>query len=420
MTAVLPDDARLPSAEGAEFQEREVALPPAGVAHDLSPRISSTDPADFPIPSGHEEEWRFTPMRRLRGLSDGTAGVGSDLALTSVIPAAATAAGVTVSQVERTDARLGSVHQPTDRVAAGAFAGFQRAVVVSVPAGVEVAGVIRLTLRGSGTTHYGHLFVELGSNARATVLVEHVGSGVVATNSELRIGDGAALTFASVQHWDDDAVHATQQHARLGRDATYRSVVVTIGGDLVRVLPSVDYAGPGGSAELVGVYFTADGEHHEHRLFVDHGFADCHSDVIYKGALQGKGAHAVWIGDVLIRATAHGTKTYELNRNLVLTRGARADSVPNLEIETGQIEGAGHASATGRFDDEQLFYLMSRGLPADVARRLVVRGFFADALARIGVPEVTHTLIAAVDARLGELDPRYDFSDETTFAQAQP
>ena len=84
---------------------------------------------------------------------------------------------------------------------------------------------------------------------------------------------------------------------------------------------------------------------------------------------------AVWVGDVLIRKEAEGTDTYEANRNLVLTDGARADSVPNLEIETGLIEGAGHASATGRFDDEHLFYLMARGIPEDVARRLVVRGF---------------------------------------------
>ena len=107
----------------------------------------------------------------------------------------------------------------------------------------------------------------------------------------------------------------------------------------------------------------------------------CRSRVTYKGALQGEGAHTVWVGDVLIRAAAEGTDTYELNRNLVLTDGARADSVPNLEIETGEIVGAGHASATGRFDDEQLFYLQARGIPDDEARRLVVRGFFAEVIA---------------------------------------
>jgi Fe-S cluster assembly protein SufD len=108
----------------------------------------------------------------------------------------------------------------------------------------------------------------------------------------------------------------------------------------------------------------------------------------------------VWIGDVLIRAAAEGTDTYELNRNLVLTDGARADSVPNLEIETGEIVGAGHASATGRFDDEQLFYLQSRGIPAEEARRLVVRGFFADIINQIGIPAVQARLLAQVEKEL--------------------
>jgi len=126
----------------------------------------------------------------------------------------------------------------------------------------------------------------------------------------------------------------------------------------------------------------------------------CRSNVLYKNALQGDGAHTVWIGDVLIRAAAEGTETFEFNRNLVLTERARADSVPNLEIETGEITGAGHASATGRFDDEQLFYLQSRGIPEDVARRLVVRGFFGEILSKITMPELRERLEAAVEAEL--------------------
>ena len=157
--------------------------------------------------------------------------------------------------------------------------------------------------------------------------------------------------------------------------------MVTLGGDLVRLVSNVEYAGPGGAAELLGVYFADAGQHQEHRLFVDHAVPNCRSNVTYKGALQGEGAHTVWIGDVLIRPAAEGTDTYELNRNLVLTDGARADSVPNLEIETGEIVGAGHASATGRFDDEQLFYLC-RAASRPSARRLVVRGFFAEVVQR--------------------------------------
>ena len=164
--------------------------------------------------------------------------------------------------------------------------------------------------------------------------------------------------------------------------------------------PSVSYAGPGGDADLWGLYFADAGQHLEHRLFVEHEVPSCKSRVSYKGALQGDGAHTVWIGDVLIGAKAIDTDTYELNRNLVLTDGARADSVPNLEIETGEVAGAGHASATGRFDDEQLFYLQSRGIPEDVARRLVVRGFFGEILARVPLPELRERLEAAIEAEL--------------------
>ena len=190
----------------------------------------------------------------------------------------------------------------------------------------------------------------------------------------------------SVQDWDDDAVHLSAHHARLGRDARLRHVVVTLGGDVVRITPTAAFTGPGAEVEMLGLYFADAGQHLEHRLFVDHAVPHCRSNVVYKGALQGESAHTVWVGDVLIRAAAEGTDTYELNRNLVLTDGARADSVPNLEIETGEIVGAGHASATGRFDDEQLFYLQARGIPEDEARRLVVRGFFAELIQQIGVP----------------------------------
>jgi Fe-S cluster assembly protein SufD len=215
------------------------------------------------------------------------------------------------------------------------------------------------------------------------------------------VGDGARLTLVSLQDWDATAVHAAHQHATVGRDAAFTGINVTLGGDLVRIVSSVTYDGPGGDAELLGVYFADAHQHLEHRLFVDHEAPHCRSRVTYKGALQGEGARTVWVGDVLIRAAAKGTDTYELNRNLVLTDGARADSVPNLEIETGEIEGAGHASATGRFDDEQLFYLQSRGITEAAARRLVVIGFFAEVIERIPVPALRERLLRSVEAELG-------------------
>ncbi|MFJ1607326.1 Fe-S cluster assembly protein SufD [Streptomyces sp. NPDC088253] len=356
----------------------------------------SFDVADFPVPHGREEEWRFTPLERLRGLHDGTAvATGDGLKVDVEAPA-----GVVVETVGRDDARLGRAGTPVDRVAAQAYSAFEKAGVITVPKETVLTEPIRVAVHGEGGVAYGHQVVELGAFAEAVVVIDHTGDAVLAANVDYILGDGAKLTVVSVQDWDDKAVHVGQHNALIGRDATFKSFVVTFGGDLVRLHPRVAYAGTGGEAELFGLYFTDAGQHQEHRLLVDHNTPHCKSNVAYKGALQGDGAHAVWIGDVLIEAKAEGTDTYEMNRNLVLTDGARVDSVPNLEIETGEIIGAGHASATGRFDDEQLFYLMARGIPAGEARRLVVRGFFAELVQQIGVDDIEQRLLVKIDEEL--------------------
>ncbi|MER5221183.1 Fe-S cluster assembly protein SufD [Streptomyces flaveus] len=356
----------------------------------------SFDVADFPVPHGREEEWRFTPLERLRGLHDGTAvATGTGVKVDVQAPE-----GVTVETVGRDDARIGKAGTPVDRIAAQAYSAFEKAGVITVPKETVLTEPIRVAVHGEGGIAYGHQVVELGAFAEAVVVIDHTGDAVLAANVDYVLGDGAKLTVISVQDWDDKAVHVGQHNALIGRDATFKSFVVTFGGDLVRLHPRVAYAGPGGEAELFGLYFTDAGQHQEHRLLVDHNTPHCKSNVAYKGALQGEDAHAVWIGDVLIEAKAEGTDTYEMNRNLVLTDGARVDSVPNLEIETGEIVGAGHASATGRFDDEQLFYLMARGIPADEARRLVVRGFFAELVQQIGVDDIEERLLVKIDEEL--------------------
>ncbi|MFF3420453.1 Fe-S cluster assembly protein SufD [Streptomyces sp. NPDC002698] len=356
----------------------------------------SFDVADFPVPHGREEEWRFTPLERLRGLHDGTAvATGEGVRIDVEAPE-----GVTVETVARDDVRIGRAGTPVDRVAAQAFSAFEKAGVVTVPKETVLTEPIRIAVHGEGGVAYGHQVIELGAFAEAVVVIDHTGDAVLAANVDYVLGDGAKLTVVSVQDWDDSAVHVGQHNALIGRDATFKSFVVTFGGDLVRLHPRIAYAGTGGEAELFGLYFTDAGQHQEHRLLVDHNTPHCKSNVAYKGALQGEGAHAVWIGDVLIEAKAEGTDTYEMNRNLVLTDGARVDSVPNLEIETGEIVGAGHASATGRFDDEQLFYLMARGIPADEARRLVVRGFFAELVQQIGVDDIEERLLVKIDEEL--------------------
>ncbi|MET9114807.1 Fe-S cluster assembly protein SufD [Streptomyces longwoodensis] len=356
----------------------------------------SFDVSDFPVPHGREEEWRFTPLERLRGLHDGTAtATGEGVKVDVQAPE-----GVTVETVGRDDARLGKAGTPVDRVAAQAYSAFEKASVVTVPKETVLTEPIRIAVHGEGGTAFGQQVIELGAFAEAVVVIDHTGDAVLAANVDYLLGDGAKLTVVSVQDWDDKAVHVAQHNALIGRDASFKSVVVTFGGDVVRLHPRVEYAGPGGEAELFGLYFTDSGQHQEHRLLVTHNTPHCKSNVVYKGALQGESAHAVWIGDVLIEAAAEGTDTYEMNRNLVLTDGARVDSVPNLEIETGEIVGAGHASATGRFDDEQLFYLMARGIPEHEARRLVVRGFFAELVQQIGVTDIEERLLAKIEQEL--------------------
>ncbi|GAS92156.1 Fe-S cluster assembly protein SufD [Mycolicibacterium brisbanense] len=365
--------------------------------------FTSFDVDAFEVPHGRDEIWRFTPLKRLRGLHNGSAPVtGSALIEVSERP------GVTVETVERGDERLGQGGVPADRVAAQAFSSFGHATVVTVGRNTQVAEPIEITVTGpgEGSTAYGHLQVRLDELAEAVVVLDHRGGGTYADNVEFVVGDAAQLKVVSIADWDDDTVHVSTHHATLGKDAVLRHFAVTLGGDVARLTGRVRFTAPGGDAELLGLYFADDGQHFESRLLVDHAQPNCRSHVTYKGALQGDpqsdkpDTHTVWIGDVLIRAEATGTDTYEVNRNLVLTDGARADSVPNLEIETGEIVGAGHASATGRFDDEQLFYLQARGIPEDQARRLVVRGFFGELIQKISVPAVRERLTAAIEHEL--------------------
>ncbi len=364
------------------------------VASHLHP-TPSWEVSEHPVPNGREEVWRFTPLRRLRGLFDESAAVGASLDWDAPLPG-----GVTLAPISAERARELAVEAPIDRISALAALRSGGATELSIPAGVELAEPVVLTATGTGADVAEHLVVNVGANARATIVVRYTGTGSYADKTDVVVGDGAAVTFVVIADWDAGAIHGGHHAVLVGRDAQVRTVTASLGGDVIRLAENARFAGPGGSLEQFGVYFVNAGQHVEHRMFVDHNAPRTFSHVDYRGALQGEGAHSVWVGDVLIRKVAEGINTYETNKNLVLTDGCRADSVPNLEIETGEIEGAGHSSTTGRFDDEQLFYLRSRGIPENEARRLVVYGFFADIVRRIGVPEVESRLMAAVESEL--------------------
>jgi Fe-S cluster assembly protein SufD len=365
--------------------------------------FSSKDPADFPVPSGREEEWRFTPLRRLRNLHS-SAVLGPDGVTVEVDPAPE----VQHDQAERAVAApAASAFSPASRVSARAYAATGQATVITVPKEAQASRptYVRVTGTGvaggtEGTATAGHLVIDVQPFGRATVVIDQRGSATYADNVEIVVGDGGYLEVVAIADWDAGAVQVSAHHATLGRDAQLRHVAVTLGGSVVRLSPTVRYAGPGGDAELYGICFADAGQHLEHRLFVDHDVPNCRSRVRYKGALSGDDAHTVWIGDVLIRPEATGTDTYEYNRNLVLSDKARADSVPNLEILTGEVAGAGHASANGRLEDEHLFYLMSRGIPEAEARRLVIRGFFGELIERVSVPEIRERVTQAIEREL--------------------
>jgi len=359
--------------------------------------LRSFDVADFPALTGLEEEWRFTPLKRLGSLVTGTALSG----VAPVLEHGDLPVGVAVKDVSAADVQ--PVLTPFDRISALAYGSAKAVSLIEVAPETAPGEPVLIRVVGQGSeAAAARTVVKVGGFAQLTLILEQVGPATLADNVEVVVGDGGQLTFVTLTEWDADAVQAQHVKFRIGRDARVNHVQVSLGGSLVRQFTSVEYNGRGGEAELWGLYFADAGQHFEHRQLVDHSVPDCRSYVGYRGALQGKSAHTVWVGDVLIRAAATGTDTYEINRNLLLTDGARADSVPNLEIETGEVAGAGHASATGRFDDEQLFYLMSRGIPESEARRLVVRGFFAELINKIPSEELRERLGDAIEARLAK------------------
>lgn len=389
-TGSSPDHSRLGSKQHSDGGR---GLVPVQVR---SARFSSFEVGDFESVTGREAEWKYTPVARLAPLLEGE--LHGDIE--PVTRVATSGDFCLIEWVDRSDRRIGQAGTPEERASANAWSSFTRALVITVSG--EHSSEATVTRSGLGeSARAAHTVIHATHHSVGTVVLQSSGPAMLSENVEIILDEGAQLTVVTVQQWDGDAIHLASHFARIGRDARLKHVVVTLGGSIVRVNPSTHLASDGGDVELFGVYFADAGQHLEQQVFVNHDAPNTRSRVTYKGALQGSGAHTVWVGDVLIRASAAGTDSYEQNRNLLLTDGTRADSVPNLEIQTGDIAGAGHASASGRFDDEQLFYLQARGIAEAEARRLVVRGFLSEVVQKIGSPELETRLENAILAKLG-------------------
>lgn len=349
--------------------------------------FASFDPADFPEISARQPEWRLSPIEALAPLSAGELDGGRY---------DATASGAELQWVAK--AAVSSPAAPEDLIGARAWDATTDALVVTVSGDGETARLTR-TIDG---VRAGHLVVRFTANTQGTLVIENRGGGALAENVDIIVEDGAHARIIHLGEWEGTAIHAATHTARIAKDGTLDHILVSLSGAIQRVNPSFLLEGAGSSVDSLGVYFADRGRHVEHRVFVHHIAPQTTSNVLYKGALHGESTHTVWVGDVLIGRDATGTDSYEANRNLVLSDGARADSIPNLEIETGDIQGAGHASATGRLDDEHLFYLQARGISESEARRLVALGFLLDVVNRVGddalEEHLTERFTAALDS----------------------
>jgi Fe-S cluster assembly protein SufD len=253
-----------------------------------------------------------------------------------------------------------------------------------------------------GAAVFPHTLLVVDRGAEVTFIDRYVSPTLTRAFSdavtEIVVGDGAHVRYAAIQDWGQGVTHLGVQRAHVGRDAEIRTLSLGFGADLSRVENEVVLAEPGGFSEQLGVFF-ADGEQHfDHRSIQDHVAPNCSSDLLYKGALRDS-SRAVYSGWVHVRPGAQKTDAMQTSRNIVLSEHAKADAIPNLEIEANDVR-CGHAASVGPVEEETVFYLQSRGIPAEEAERLIVSGFFQEVLDRVQIAEVREGAEQAIDAEL--------------------
>lgn len=365
---------------------------------DRAPRSFALD--DFVMPTRKQDDWRFTPIERIEEFFTPFSPSGAThIAIRDIEGNPIPQEAVAIREVKPRVDYQGLVSAPNDRASAVEWNVIQQATIIDIKTDLQSPVVVQVHGMGFDLDAI-HLVIRFADAIHADVIVEHDGDARLAEGVEIITGDDSHVTTTFIQEWSAQSKHVANHRIHVGKESSLRHSVVTLGGEVVRIRMDQDFGGAHGDLNMLGIYFVDPGEHIEHRTMVVHNHPECRSRVVYKGALEGKGAHSTWVGNALIEPNAPGTDSYELNRNLVLTPGAVADSEPNLEIENGNIVGAGHASSVGRFDDEELFYLQSRGISEAEARKLVVRGFFGELIEEIGIEQISDHLMQAVNRRL--------------------
>lgn len=360
--------------------------------------LAERSTTDFGVPTGREEVWRFTPLKRLAGIQNETQPTGETTI--SFASGKSPHDGVALTEVGR---GVSTGYLPIDRTSSQVWQGRNTSHKLVIDSDLVISEPIQVSVGTNGGLSFGHLAIDIGSHTKASIVLNFDASANGGLNLQVNIAQGANLTLVQIHDQARPNVWLSDQWLRLGRDSNLLSATVMLGGDLVRLTPRVEFADQGARAEVLGLYLTGPGQHHENRVLIDHATPKCVSDVLYNGALYGSKARSVWVGDVVVRAAAEGIDTYEMNRNLLLVDDARADSIPNLELETGEVVRAGHASTTGKLDEEQIFYLMGRGVPELEARALIVRGLFASVLQRIDDEEIADFVLKRLDEAFSQV-----------------
>jgi Fe-S cluster assembly protein SufD len=397
----------------------------------------------LPLPAQETEEWRYTDLSELdlgsfRAFSAGghadtlddvpseildTVGdVGERAGLliqrnsepvTSHLDPALAEQGVVFTDLERAAELRPEVVEPTlhgivptDRTKFTALHGAFRSggTFVYVPPRTRVELPLQsLTyLDADGAAVFPHTLIVVGEQSELTFIDRYVSPDLDRALSdavvEIEAGAASRVRYVSLQEWGDGVTHLSVQRARLARDAEFHSLSVAFGADLSRNEFESVLAEPGATSEMLGLYFADGSQHFDHRTLQDHEAPNGTSDLLYKGALKGQ-SRAIYSGWVHIRPGATHSNAFQTNRNIVLSEHAKADTIPNLEIENNEVR-CGHAASVGPVDQDALFYLQSRGISRKEAERLIVFGFFQEVLERVDLPEVRAGLEQAIEREL--------------------